>query len=78
MASVIEGKLHLTHADRQLNAVLSDPQPGWPHAFDLFLDALEGKNVSLVGAREAAYRSAVMAAMYEGARTHTWQTPKRG
>ena len=78
MASIIEGKLHLTHAERKLDAVLSDPQQGLPHAFELWLDALEGKNVPLVGAREAAYRSAVMAAMYEGARTHTWQTPKRG
>lgn len=77
-ASIIDGKLHLKQADKQINTVLSDPQPGWPHAFELWLDALEGKNGSLVGAREAAYRSSVMAALYEGARTQTWQTPKRG
>ncbi len=77
-ASVIDGKLHLKQTDKHLNTVLSEPQPGQPHAFELWLDALEGKNVPLVGAREAAYRSSVMAALYEGARTHTWQTPKKG
>ena len=49
---------------------------GWPHAFDLFLDAVTGKDVPLVGAREAAYRSAVMEAMYEAARTNSWVSPK--
>ncbi len=49
-----------------------------PHAFELFLDALVGKDlpVPLVGAREAAYRSAVMEAMYEGAKNGTWVAPK--
>jgi predicted dehydrogenase len=48
----------------------------WPHAFELFLDALTGKQVPLVGAKEAAMRSAVMEAFYEGARTRQWVTPK--
>jgi predicted dehydrogenase len=49
------------------------PEP-WPHAFELFLDALVGKDgVPLVGVREAAYRSAVMEALYLGARAKTWQ-----
>lgn len=78
MASIIDNKLHVKHVDKQINAVLSDPQPGLPHAFELWLDSLEGKNVPLVGAREAAYRSAVMAALYEGAKGHTWQTPRKG
>ena len=48
----------------------------WPHAFELFLDAVAGKpDVPLVSAREAAYRSAVMEALYEAARTHTWVAP---
>ncbi|HEX8341704.1 MAG TPA: Gfo/Idh/MocA family oxidoreductase [Tepidisphaeraceae bacterium] len=49
-----------------------------PHAFELFLDALVNKAlpIALVGAREAAYRSAVMEAMYEGAKTGTWITPR--
>lgn len=48
----------------------------WPHAFELFLDALNGKQVPLVGVDEAAYRSSVMGAMYEAARTKAWVTPK--
>lgn len=45
----------------------------WPHAFELFLDALNGKATPLVGAREAAYRSAVMEAMYRAAAAGSWQ-----
>jgi predicted dehydrogenase len=52
------------------------PEP-WPHAFDLFLDALAGKDVSLVSAREAAVRSAVMEAMYEASKNKTWVEPSR-
>jgi predicted dehydrogenase len=48
----------------------------WPHAFELFLDALGGKDVPLVSAREAAERSAVMEALYEGARMQAWVAPK--
>ncbi len=48
-----------------------------PHAFELWLDAIGGKkDLPLVKPREAAYRSAVMEAMYEGARTKTWVKPK--
>jgi predicted dehydrogenase len=48
------------------------PAP-WPHAFELFLDAVTGaSNVPLVPVREAAYRSTVMAAMYQAAKDHTW------
>lgn len=50
------------------------PEP-LPHAFDLFLDALQGKDVPLVGAREAAVRSAVMEAMYSASQTKTWVAP---
>jgi predicted dehydrogenase len=51
------------------------PDP-WPHSLDLFLDALAGKDVSLVSAREAAVRSSVMEAMYEAAKAKTWVKPK--
>ncbi|MCW5853717.1 MAG: Gfo/Idh/MocA family oxidoreductase [Anaerolineae bacterium] len=45
----------------------------WPHAFDLFLDAVTGQpDAPLVSAREAAYRSAVMEALYRGAEQGTW------
>ena len=50
----------------------------WPHAFDLFLDALNASDppsrasIPLVSAREAAYRSAVMEAMYKAAADRSW------
>ncbi len=45
----------------------------WPHAFELFLDALVGKpHMPLVTAREAAARSAVMEALYCGAQEKRW------
>ena len=56
----------------------SDLPPAWPHAFDLFLDALNERDPSarasipLVSAREAAYRSAVMEAMYRAAAAGSW------
>ncbi|MCZ7647076.1 MAG: Gfo/Idh/MocA family oxidoreductase [Planctomycetota bacterium] len=50
-----------------------------PHAFELFLDAVGGKkDVPLVGAREAAERSAVMEAFYRAAREQTWVSPAKG
>lgn len=50
----------------------ADLPEAWPHAFELFLDALNGQDVPLVGAREAAYRSAVMEAMYRAAADGAW------
>jgi predicted dehydrogenase len=48
-----------------------------PHAFGLFLDSVLGKrDLALVGAREAAQRSSVMEAIYEGARKNAWVAPK--
>lgn len=44
----------------------------WAHAFDLFLDAITGKDVPLVSAREAAYRSIVMDAIYQADRQRSW------
>lgn len=82
-AAVINGQLHLTSKkDTRFDgstAVRTNEMPAQaPHAFELFIDALLGKElpVPLVGAREAAYRSAVMEAMYEGARSNTWVAPK--
>jgi len=51
-------------------------EEAWPHAFDMFLDALRGKDVPLVGAREAAYRSAVMEAIYQGVEQQKWIAPR--
>jgi predicted dehydrogenase len=44
----------------------------WPHAFDLFLDAIGGKDVPLVGVREAAYRSVVMDGIYRSNQGGQW------
>lgn len=41
--------------------------PAKPHAFDLFLDALEGQDVELVGVDQAAEQSRVMAMLYQAA-----------
>ena len=46
-----------------------------PHAFELFLDALEGKDVPLVSACEAADRNIVMEALYKAAKGHCWERP---
>jgi len=49
----------------------------WPHAFDLFLDAVTNQpHAPLVTPREAATRSAVMEALYKGAATGKWMKPK--
>ncbi len=51
--------------------------PGKPAGLDSFFNALTGdKEAALVGVREAAYRSAVMEAMYEGAKNDVWVRPK--
>jgi 1,5-anhydro-D-fructose reductase (1,5-anhydro-D-mannitol-forming) len=47
--------------------------PQQPHAFNLWLDAITGKSgFPLVTVREAALRSTVMEAMYQGWRQRTW------
>ena len=46
-----------------------------PHAFELFLDALNGKDVPLVTAKEAADRTAVMEAFYLSTDSKTWVKP---
>jgi predicted dehydrogenase len=56
--------------------------PAWPHAFELFLDAITGKGAAqaerpLVTASEAAYNCAVIEALYHGARAGKWVAPKR-
>ena len=47
-----------------------------PHAFELFLDALNGEAAPLISAKEAADRSAVMEAFYQAAETNTWVQPE--
>lgn len=76
-AVVVNGQLYFRsqHVEGASELRLwSDLPEAQPHAFELFLDALEGKSVPLVGAQEAAYRNAVMAALYQGARGQRWVT----
>ena len=79
-AAVVNGQLFVS--SKKLG---SDGKQPWttlpekaPAGLDAFLDAIEGKPATLVGAREAAYRSAVMEALYEGARTKSWVRPTNG
>ena len=50
--------------------------PAQPASLEAFLDAVQGKEAALVTVREAATRSAVMEALYEGARESRWTAPK--
>jgi len=81
-ATVLNGQLyfqskHVAGADGK--QPWADLPPSVPAGLDAFLDALAGqKDAALVGVREAAYRSAVMEAMYEGAKQGAWVTPKGG
>jgi predicted dehydrogenase len=79
-AYVYQGQLyykseHVAGADGK--APWTDLPEDLPHAFELFLDALLGRDLPLplVGAREAAVRSAVMEALYEAAKVKTWVEP---
>ncbi len=75
-ASVVNGELYFqsTKVDGADGKTPWKNLPeGLPHAFDLFLDALGGKKeVPLVSAKEAARRSLVMDALYEGAKKQKW------
>ena len=50
--------------------------PPRPASLDAFLDAVTGQEAALVTAAEAAYRCAVMEAMYGGARCGVWVQPR--
>jgi predicted dehydrogenase len=75
-AVVVNGELYL-QSERVAGA---DGKRPWrdlpemqPHAFELFLDALVGQDVPLIGVREAARSSAVMEALYAAARHGGWE-----
>ena len=76
-AAVIQGRLIAKIPDLKIEGEVNDLPEPVSNGFGAFLDALSGKDVSLVGAREAADRSAVMEAMYLAAKSHTWVTPAR-
>ena len=74
-AAIIHGKLRVKAEGIEVDddqQPLDLPEEKWPHAFDLFLDALRGKDVPLVTAREAARRNVVMDAMYDAAHRRAW------
>ncbi len=74
-AAIINGRLYFQSKKvpgsngRQPWTQLPEAQP---HAFELFLDALTGKKVTLVDPMEAAYRCAVVEALYSGAHEMKW------
>lgn len=75
-AIVVNGDLyfHSEHVDgADGKTAWTDLPPAWPHAFELFLDAVVGQpDVPLVTAVEAAQRSVVMEALYQAAGTGRW------
>jgi predicted dehydrogenase len=79
-AAVVSGQLffqssHVDGADGR--TPWTDLPDAWPHSFDVFLDAVAGRQTApLVGAREAATRSAVMEAMYRAAAQRAWIAPE--
>ena len=46
--------------------------PAMPHAFEIFLDAIVGKDVALITAKETAYRNVVVEAIYKAAKSGIW------
>lgn len=85
-ASIIDGKLYFVSKnvpgmDGSGPVRNAELPKGWPGAFDSFLDAVlgkEGAKEKLVTVQEAAYRSAVMEAMYTGSKESRWVTPVVG
>lgn len=55
----------------------TDLPAAWPHAFELFLDAINGQDVPLVDVHDAAYRSDVMEALYKSLDTGAWVAPAK-
>lgn len=75
-AALINGNIHFTSKpagfDNSQPLRKNELPADLPHAFELWCEAIGGKKVPLVTAKEAAYRSTVMEAMYEAAKTGTW------
>lgn len=78
VAYVDDGKLYVQSANLPGTdgGEWTDLPAALPHAFDLFLDAINGEDVPLISAKEAADRSAVMEAFYQAAATNSWVQPK--
>lgn len=72
--ATIGGDLQIAQDGQPLTKV-DDLVPQVPSGFGAYLDYLEGKDVTLVKAEEAAERDKVMSAIYKAAETHTWVRP---
>lgn len=55
-----------------IKKIWTDLPDAQPHAFQQFLNALNGQEVVLVSADETAYRNTVMEAIYQAAEQKTW------
>ncbi len=77
VAYVADGALYVQSANLPGTdgGAWTDLPDALPHAFDLFLDAINGEDVPLISAKEAADRSAVMEAFYQAAATNSWVQP---
>ena len=85
---LVSGTGGVAYVDDDKLYVQSDNLPGadggeWtdlpaalPHAFDLFLEAVNGADVPLISAKEAADRTAVMSAFYQAAAANAWVQPQ--
>jgi predicted dehydrogenase len=51
--------------------------PAWPIPLEQFIAALNGQKAPLITADEAAYRCAVMEALYRGSNEKTWVEPRQ-
>jgi predicted dehydrogenase len=73
-AYIVNGELYIHSNSLETDGpiVWTDLAPALPHAFELFLDALEGKDVPLVTAQEAAYSAHVMDMLYQSAKQERW------
>ena len=75
-AAVVNGRLYFQStkfAGSDIKKPWTQLPPGLPHAFDLFLEAVAGKkDVPLITAPKAAYRAAVMQALYDAAKGQNW------
>lgn len=75
-AAIINGQLYFRSSKVQGadgKAPWKEMPAAWPHAFDMFVNAVTGKGEqALVTVNEAAARVKVMEAMYQGAKERKW------
>ncbi|MAU12664.1 MAG: oxidoreductase [Anaerolineaceae bacterium] len=82
LVSGTEGQIYMNDGDvffRSEHVDGADGKQPWtdlpealPHAFELFLDAIVGKDVELIDVNDMVAHATVMEAFYEGAANNTW------